>query len=47
MTAMRGMDAARGADSLLRRRLTSRSDVKGAQRPSHSQHRTPMRGGRA
>ena len=47
MTAMRSMDAARSAGWLFRRRLTSRSDVKRAQRACRSQSRALMRGGRA
>ena len=47
MTAMRSMDAARGADSLFRCRLTSHGDVKRAQRACRNQNRQLMRGGRA
>jgi hypothetical protein len=41
------MASARSAGMRFRRRLISRSDVKGAQRPGRSQNRTLMRGGRA
>ena len=47
MMAVRSMDTVRSVGGLFRRRLTSRSDVKGAQRPGRSQNRTLMRGGRA
>jgi hypothetical protein len=47
MTTMRSMGAARRAGALFRRRLTSRSDVKGASRPGRSQNRAVMCGGRA
>lgn len=47
MKGMRSMTSARSAGALLRRRLTARSAVKGAQRPGRSQNRALMRGGRA
>ncbi len=47
MIGMRSMTTARSASVLFRRRLTSRSDVKRAQRACRSQNRTLMRGGRA
>ena len=39
--------SARSAGMRFRRRLISRSDVKGAPRPGRGQNRTLMRGGRA
>ncbi len=47
MKTTRSVVSARSAGALLRCRLTSRSDVKGAQRPGRSQNRALMRGGRA
>ncbi len=47
MTAFRSMAAAHSAGARFRRRLTSRSDVKRAQRAGRSQNRALMRGGRA
>ncbi len=41
------MASARSDGSLFRRRLTSRSDAKRAQRAGRSQNRQLMRGGRA
>ena len=46
MTAVRSMDAVQGTGALFRRRLTSRSDVKRAQRAGRSQNSALMRGGR-
>lgn len=46
MTAMRSIGAARSAGLRFRWRLTSRSDVKGVQRPGRNQNRALMRGGR-
>ena len=46
MKAMRSMASARSAGALFRCRLTSRSEVKGAQRPCRNQNRALMRGGR-
>jgi hypothetical protein len=43
---MRSMTKVRSTVALFRRRLTSRSDVKCAQRTGHSQNRALMRGGR-
>jgi hypothetical protein len=47
MTGMRSGHAVRSTGERLRRRLMSRSDVKGAARPGRSQNRSLMRGGRA
>jgi len=47
MNAMRSVASARSAGGLFRRRLTSHSDVKRAQRAGRSQNRSLMRGGRA
>ncbi len=47
MTGMRSMAAVRRTGDLLRCRLTSRSDVKRAQRAGRNQNRSLMRGGRA
>ena len=46
MTAKHSLVAARSAGALFRRRLTSRSEVKGAQRQCRNQNRALMRGGR-
>jgi len=47
MKTMRSMGSVRSTGVLFRRRLTSRSDVKCAQRAGRSQNRALMRGGRA
>jgi len=47
MTIMQSMNAVRSTGARYRRRLTSRSDVKRAQRAGRSQNRALMRGGRA
>ena len=47
MSGMRSMTSVRSTGALFRRRLTSRSDVKHAQRAGRSQNRALMRGGRA
>ncbi len=47
MMAMRSVDTARSVGGLFRRRLMSRSDVKGAQRACRSQNCALMRGAKA
>ena len=47
MIGVRSTSAVRSTGALFRRRLTSRSDVKRAQRACRSQNRALMRGGRA
>jgi hypothetical protein len=47
MSAVRSMAPTRSAGGRFRRRLTSRSDVKRAQRAGRSQNRALLRGGRA
>jgi hypothetical protein len=46
MTIMQSMNAVRSTGARYRRRLTSRSDVKGTECPGRSQNRALMRGGR-
>ena len=46
MSAVQRMTPARSDGGLFRRRLTSRSDVKGASAAGRSQNRPLMRGGR-